>query len=314
LRYNADGLASIEKARCKKPTIRKKQRCKYLEKSELRSLPHETIRAKATHNEMRHVKIRLHQFLSRCGVFSSKKDVKAAIWNGEVSVAGSVVKDIAFQFNANTKQVHLNGNLLMLPNMHTTFVINKAEGLLCSRLNKQERALGKTSVFAALRAHVKDSVYDRLLTVGRLDEQTTGLLVITTDGHLVHEITSPDARVEKTYAVVIDKVLSPDDRRKLSIGVEIDMEVNGVKSRYTTRPAKVEETDSTTVRLTITEGKKRQVRRMFASLGYTVQRLHRTSIGGLRLDLLDLEVGDAIELDAATVRQLVFEERVDKRP
>ena len=305
---------ATKKHDAKKPTIRKKQRCKYLEKSELRSLPHETIRAKATHNEMRHVKIRLHQFLSRCGVFSSKKDVKAAIWNGEVSVAGSVVKDIAFQFNANTKQVHLNGNLLTLPNMHTTFVINKAEGLLCSRLNKQERALGKTSVFAALRAPVKDSVYDRLLTVGRLDEQTTGLLVITTDGHLVHEITSPDARVEKTYAVVIDKVLTPDDRRKLSTGVEIDMEVNGVKSRYTTRPAKVEETDSTTVRLTITEGKKRQVRRMFASLGYTVQRLHRTSIGGLRLDLLDLEVGDALELDAATVRQLVFEERVDKRP
>ena len=282
--------------------------------SESRSLPYETIRAKAIHNELRHVKIRLHQFLSRCGVFSSKKDVKAAIWNGEVSVAGSVVKDITFQFNANTKQVHLNGNLLTLPNMHTTFVINKAEGLLCSRLNKQERALGKTSVFAALRAQVDDSVYDRLLTVGRLDEQTTGLLVITTDGHLVHEITSPEACVEKTYSVVIDKVLSSEDHRKLSTGVGIDMEVNGAKSRYTTRPAKVEKTDSTTVQLTITEGKKRQVRRMFASLGYTVQRLHRTSIGGLRLDLLDLEVGDALELDAATVRQLVFEERVDKRP
>lgn len=279
-----------------------------------RSLPYETIRAKTIHDKLRHVKIRLHQFLSRCGVFSSKKDVKAAIWNGEVSVAGSVVKDIAFQFNANTKQVHLNGNLLTLPNMHTTFVINKAKGLLCSRLNKQERALGKVSVFAALRAQVEDSVYDRLLTVGRLDEQTTGLLVITTDGHLVHEITSPEARVEKTYTVVIDKALSSEDHRKLSTGVEIDMELNGAISRYITRPAEVEETDSTTVRLTITEGKKRQVRRMFASLGYTVQRLHRTSIGGLRLDLLDLEVGDALELEAATVRQLVFEERADKRP
>ena len=315
MHYNADGSASNEKNAIQNNQATTKNNisgvCK---RSVSRLLPYETIRAKTIHSKLRHVKIRLHQFLSRCGVFSSKKDVKAAIWNGEVSVAGSVVKDIAFQFNANTKQVHLNGNLLTLPDIHTTFVINKAEGLLCSRLNKQERALGKNSVFAAFRARVEDSVYDRLLTVGRLDEQSTGLLVITTDGHLVHEVTSPEARVEKTYTVVIDKALSSEDHRKLSTGVEIDMEVNGAISRYITRPAEVEETDSTTVRLTITEGKKRQVRRMFASLGYTVQRLHRTSIGGLRLDLLDLEVGDALELDAATVRQLVFEERADKRP
>ena len=256
---------------------------------------------------MRPVKVRLHQFLSRTGIFSSKRDVKDAIWAGEITVGGSVVKDISFQFNANTKTVEWNGEALRLPGLHHTFVLNKPTDVICSRLNKQERALGKRSVFSVIREMVNDSVFDRLLTVGRLDEQTTGLLLLTTDGHLVHDITSPDKHVSKTYAVELDRELQPEDMELLSKGVTIELEVDGVITSFTTSPADVSVDEDGLVFLSISEGRKRQVRRMFASLDYTVERLHRVSIGGLNLQTLGVKIGEAVEIEETFLRQLVFE-------
>ena len=253
------------------------------------------------------VKIRLHQFLSRTGVFSSKRDVKDAIWSGEITVGGSVVKDISFQFNANTKAVEWKGEALRLPGLHHTFVLNKPSGSICSRLNKQERALGKRSVFSVVRELVGDSIFDRLLTVGRLDEQTTGLLLMTTDGHLVHDIASPDTHVEKTYAVHLDRELLPDDMLLLSKGVTIELEVDGMFTAYTPSPADVSVNHDGLVHISISEGKKRQVRRMFAALDYTVEGLHRVSIGGLNLGMFGLKSGEAVEIEETLLRQLVFD-------
>ena len=253
------------------------------------------------------MKVRLHQFLSRTGLFPSKRDVKEAIWSGDITVGGSVVKDISFQFNANTKAVEWKGETLRLPGLHRTFVLDKPLDVISSRLNKQERALGKRSVFNLLRELVNDSTYDRLLTVGRLDEQTTGLLLLTTDGHLVHDITSPDKQVKKTYAVELDRDLQAEDLSHLCEGVSIDLEVDGVITAFTTSPAEISVNDQGVIFLSISEGKKRQVRRMFASLGYTVERLHRVSIGGLKLETFGLKSGEAVEIDETLLRQLVFE-------
>lgn len=260
------------------------------------------------------VKIRLHQFLSRTGQFSSKREVKDAIWSGEVTVAGSVVKDIAFQFNANTKEVCWHDEVLRLPGLHHTFVLNKPTGVICSRLNRQEQAFGKRSVFSLLQEHVNESTYDRLLTVGRLDEATTGMLILTTDGHLVHRIASPDQKVAKTYAVKTDRDAAADELQQLRGGVEIELEENGIHSTYTTRPARIEPLEDGTVMVTISEGKKRQVRRMFAAVGLEVTSLHRISIGGLHLDLLDLEEGGFVKMDERLLTQSVFEDVEDKRP
>lgn len=254
------------------------------------------------------MKVRLHQFLSRTGQFSSKREVKEAIWAGEVTVAGSMIKDIAFQFNANTKEVHWKGNLLRLPGLHRTYVLNKPRGVICSRLNRQERSLGKRSVFELLRAFVNDSTYDRMLTVGRLDEQTTGLLILTTDGHLVHRITSPDSKVEKVYAVKTDQPPSEEDLTTLRKGVQIELEENGVIHAYHTLPAQVVVEEDGTVVLTISEGKKRQVRRMFSTLGFEVLDLHRRSVGGLHLGVLNLDEGASVEMDERLLCQSIFNE------
>lgn len=254
----------------------------------------------------RPVKVRLHQYLSRTGRFSSKRDVKDAIWAGEIRVAGSVVKDIAFQFNANTKTVEWNDELLHLPGLHHTFVLNKPAGVICSRLNKQEHALGKRSVFEVMKDKLDESTYDRMLTVGRLDEATTGLLILTTDGHLVHSIASPEAKVEKTYAVTTDNPVQASDIERLRSGVQIELEVDGNVHHYETLPAHVHVEDEVVV-MTVSEGKKRQIRRMFSSLGYEVLTLHRRSVGGLHLGLLDLGEGEFVAMDERLLRQTVFE-------
>lgn len=230
------------------------------------------------------------------------------MWSGDITVAGSVVKDIAFQFNANTKPVHWRGELLHLPGLHRTYVLNKPRGVICSRLNRQERSLGKRSVFELLRAFVDDSIYDRLLTVGRLDEQTTGLLILTTDGHLVHRIASPESKVDKTYAVRTNPLATENDVAMLRQGVSIELEENGDVHRYETLPAGVEVEEDGMVVVTLSEGKKRQVRRMFASLGMEVIELHRRSIGGLELGLLDLDEGASLEMDSRLLCQSIFNE------
>ena len=100
------------------------------------------------------MKLRLHQFLSKTGHFTSKREVKEAVWSGDITVNDSVVKDIAFQFNARKKEVAYRGTPLRLPSEERTFLLNKPRGVVCSRLNSQEAALGKRSVFEVFRPHL----------------------------------------------------------------------------------------------------------------------------------------------------------------
>lgn len=251
------------------------------------------------------MKLRLHQFLSRAGVFASKRDAKEAVWAGEITVAESVVKDIAFQFNPNTKPVHYKGRQLHLPSDHRTFLLNKPVGVVCSRLNKHERSLGKVSVFELLREGLSDRDFSRLVTVGRLDEFTTGLLLLTTDGHLVHRLASPEANIEKTYLVRTEHDVDPQALKTLRQGVDIELETNGDVEVYTTEAATVDRIKSNEFILSISEGKKRQVRRMFASLGHSVVALERVSIGSLSMDMFDLNYGEYVDLTDINLTALV---------
>ena len=116
------------------------------------------------------MKIRLHQFLSRTGHFSSKSRVKKAVWDGSISVGGRIVKDISYEFNPNKREVIYNGFRLSLPRNYHYFILNKPKGVICSRINKHERSLNKRSVFSLFEERVDPKVLDSLVTVGRLDE------------------------------------------------------------------------------------------------------------------------------------------------
>ena len=251
------------------------------------------------------MKLRLHQFLSQTGVFGSKRAAKEAVWAGEVTVNGSVTKDISFQFNPRTKPVTYRGNLLHLPEEHVTLILNKPPGYLCSRLNKHERWLGKTPVFDLLPDHLSQRDKDRMVTVGRLDEATTGMLVLTTDGRVVSRITDPHHHVPKVYLVRTAEPLGEDDLAALRNGVEIELEVNGEVSTHRTQPAEAHQLAECDAQITLHEGKKRQVRRMFSSLGHKVIDLHRTAIGDLWLEDLGLREGDCLDLSGMNVLALM---------
>ena len=251
------------------------------------------------------MKLRLHQFLSKTGVFPSKRDVKEAIWAGEITVNGSVVKDISFQFNPRTKPVEFAGQRLELPEEHVTLVLNKPPGYLCSRINKHERKLGKTPVFDLLPDHLSAREKDRMLTVGRLDEATTGMLVLTTDGQLVQRITDPKRHVPKVYLVRTAKRVSDEGLSALRSGVDIELEVNGSTSVHRTQPAEVHRLDGADLQLTIHEGKKRQVRRMLSALGHQVTDLHRAAIGELWMEDLGLREGDCLDMSGMNLLALI---------
>ena len=153
---------------------------------------------------------------------------------------------------------------------------------------------------------VDPSTYDRLLTVGRLDEATTGLLLVTTDGTLVHDITSPEREIRKTYEVVTRDEVSSKQLKSLQQGVEIHVEDSGVVTSYTSRPAVARRVESDLLQLTISEGKKRQVRRMLEAVGNEVIHLHRLGIESLILSDFDLDDGEFRPIKKQEISDLVF--------
>ncbi len=237
------------------------------------------------------MKIRLHQFLSRTGHFSSKSNVKNAIWDGSISVGGRIVKDISYEFNPDKREVIYNGTRLALPSNYRYFILNKPKGVICSRINRHERSLNKKSVFSLFENLVDSKVLDSLVTVGRLDEDTTGLLILTNDGSLVNDLANPSKNIGKTYSVKVSERITSELIDSIRKGVSIDITRDGVVEEYTTMPARVTKHSDYSIEVTIFEGKKRQIRKMIQVLGNRVLQLHRTSIGSLDLEAYSLDPG-----------------------
>ncbi|NLY26112.1 MAG: pseudouridine synthase [Alcaligenaceae bacterium] len=156
-------------------------------------------------------------------------------------------------------------------------MLNKPPGFECTLRNSQH-----PQVMSLLDIEKKD----RLHTVGRLDVETTGLLLITDDGQWTHKIISPKHRCDKVYLATLDSTLPDTAEARFDAGILLEGE------EKPTLPARLERVSPLQARLTIQEGKYHQVRRMFAALGCHVTALHREQIGPLRLDA-DLEPGES---------------------
>ena len=165
-------------------------------------------------------------------------------------------------------KVYLDEKLLTLPKGFTYIVYNKPVGLIVSRVHQGEA----------------DTIYDhlppefeRLRSVGRLDRDSSGLLVLTDDGDYAHRQTHPKFEKSKRYEVILNKPLSESDHKLLESGVALE---DG------TSRLGLPEVNGKNVVVTISEGRNRQIRRSFEALGYTVVGLHRTEFGDLKLDTL----------------------------
>ncbi|GAB3061513.1 pseudouridine synthase [Salinicoccus sesuvii] len=208
--------------------------------------------------------MRLDKYLSNAGV-GSRSAVKAMIKNKRVQVDGVVVKDPKTTTNHDS-EVILDG-LRVILEQYIYLMLNKPEGVISSTEKNKE-----STVIDLIDHHQKDELFP----VGRLDKDTTGLLLITNDGKFAHELMSPKHKVGKTYVAELREEVSQSDIEKLKHGIPL--------KDFTTAPAEATRISAKTVRLTITEGKFHQVKRMFRYLENEVIGLHRTHIGNLVLD------------------------------
>ncbi|HXR49515.1 MAG TPA: pseudouridine synthase [Verrucomicrobiae bacterium] len=186
--------------------------------------------------------------------------------NGQVAELGDDVNGEAI--------VRLDDKPLRLPEQPLTIMLHKPVGFVCSR-NGQ----GSSTIYDLLPPQ-----YRELKPVGRLDKDSSGLLVLTNDGQLAHELTHPRYTKEKIYEIALDKPLVLKDKTHVEQGVQLE---DGI-SALALAPR---DTPSQQWHITMTEGRNRQIRRTFAALGYTVTRLHRTKFGPY--DLGNLPPGES---------------------
>ncbi|MGR5127810.1 16S rRNA pseudouridine(516) synthase RsuA [Photobacterium swingsii] len=217
--------------------------------------------------------MRLDKFLgTTLGI--TRREAGKLLRDKMIEVNGSVVKSASMQITDDC-DVEFNGRSLALTGPQY-YMLNKPEGFVCSHVDDHN-----PTVFVLL-----DIVSpEKLHVAGRLDGDTTGLVLLTDDGQWSHRITSPRRVCEKTYYVEVADPLDESAIELFANGVELRGE------KDLTRPAKLEIVGEREAFITITEGKYHQVKRMFAAIGNKVEALHRDRIGAVELDE-DLEPGE----------------------
>ena len=231
---------------------------------------------------------RVQKFLARAGV-ASRRRAEELIREGRVRVNGEVVSSLSLKVDPDSDTVTFDGARVTAPDSLHYVLLNKPAGVVTTLDDPQ----GRPSV-----AQYVSADGPRLFPVGRLDQNTTGLLVLTNDGELAHALMHPRYHVPKTYQAVVAGVPDQDDLRRLRIGIDLD---DG-----RTAPADVRclegEDDSCTLLLTLHEGRKRQVRRMLSAVGHPVLSLARVGYGPLTLE--GLVEGETRELTEPEIEAL----------
>lgn len=207
--------------------------------------------------------MRLNKFIAQASGLS-RRAADAAIAAGEVRINGEPAQ--LGQAVAESDQVTLRGRLLTTPVSSQTIMLNKPAGYVCSRDGQ-----GRQTIYDLLSEE-----YHHLKPVGRLDKDSSGLLLMTDDGQLAYELTHPKFQKEKVYQVSLGRDLTEDARQKIVKGVMLD---DGLSKLQLTGQGR-----DWTVKMS--EGRNRQIRRTFAAIGYTVSKLHRTRFGNYRLNQL----------------------------
>jgi 23S rRNA pseudouridine2605 synthase len=226
--------------------------------------------------------VRLAKFLAHSGV-ASRRAAERLIAEGRVTVKGQVVRDPARDVEAGSG-VEVDGRRVG-PEPREVHMLNKPAGVMSTARDTHGRAT------------VVDLVPSerRLYPVGRLDADTTGLILLTNDGELAELLMHPSHEVDRTYRARVEPAPAPEGAlRRLREGVELE---DG-----RTAPAAVSQDEPGLLEITIHEGRKRQVRRMCEAVGHRVTSLERVALGPLRLG--ELSSGESRPLEPAEVEQL----------
>ncbi|MCL5772698.1 MAG: rRNA pseudouridine synthase [Actinobacteria bacterium] len=243
-------------------------------------------------------KIRISRFLAQCGINSRRKCENLVI-NGKVKVNGEIIKELYYKVDPEKDIIEYNGNVLKIEEK-IVLALNKPPGYLCTVKDNFNR---KT----VLNLIKNISFKNRLYPVGRLDYNSRGLLLMTNDGDFAYRILHPKFNIPKTYEIVLNKNLAIKDKDKLIKGVEIDGINVGIKEIILVNDnnniINCSEGNRNLI-LTIHEGRKRIIRRLFKELGYKVMDLKRLKIGNF--DVNEIKEGSYKILNNNDIKKILM--------
>ena len=218
--------------------------------------------------------IRLDKYLGELGI-ATRKELRQIIRAGRVRINGTCAESPEQKLDPEADTVELDGNVLNYRRFRY-FAMDKPTGVLTAATDKKQK-----TVLDLLPPELRSL---GLFPVGRLDKDTSGLLLLTNDGEFAHQVISPKKEIEKVYAAVTDGTPNAADVKAFAGGITL-------RDGLHCLPAKLDLTGGNSCRVTVREGKYHQVRRMLAAVGKPVLELRRLSIGALALEEMDLADG-----------------------
>lgn len=212
--------------------------------------------------------MRLNKFLSNSGIASRRK-CDEIILEGKVSVNGKLVTELGMTINEKKDKVAVEGKPVKLPSSFVYIKLNKPKGYACTANDEK----GRKTIYDLIKCD------ERLFSIGRLDYDTEGLIILTNDGDFANQVAHPKYNIEKEYRVTVEGEIKESELAVMRKGVVIDGE--------RMPSARVEwlsfENGFTKLSVVIDEGQNRQVRRMFEAIGKSIKLLKRVRIGGVKL-------------------------------
>jgi len=230
---------------------------------------------------------RLQKYLSECGIASRRKS-EELILKGKVSVNGLIVRELGTKIT-DKDEVMVDGKVVSREDKEY-YLLYKPEKIICSVHDEKNRP----TVINLIDTKAQ------IFPVGRLDYDTSGLLLLTNDGELTNKLTHPSNSIEKVYSAKVDGIVTREEARKLENGVLID----GVKTKKArVKIRKIDKKNNKSyVEIIITEGRNHQVKNMFETVNHKVLKLKRVAYSFLTLD--DLRIGEYRKLTVKEVKQL----------
>ncbi len=212
--------------------------------------------------------MRLNKFLSNSGVASRRK-CDQLIADGKVEVNGKTVNEMGHKINEKKDKVTIEGRVIKLPSSFVYIKLNKPKGYACTASDEK----GRKTIYELIDCE------ERLFSIGRLDYETEGLIILTNDGNFANQVAHPRYSTEKEYRVTAEGEIKESELAVMRKGVVVDGE--------RMPSAKIEwlsfENGFTKLSVVIDEGQNRQIRRMFDAIGHQIKLLKRVRIGGVKL-------------------------------
>jgi 23S rRNA pseudouridine2605 synthase len=238
---------------------------------------------------------RLQKIVAAAGITSRRK-AEELITSGRVQVNGQKVTELGSKADPDRDHIRVDGKLLKKPEKFRYFMLNKPKGVVTTVSDPEGRP-------TVMKFFSRTSA--RVFPVGRLDYQSEGLLLMTNDGELANVLTSAASKVEKTYLVKVSGKPTEGELEQLRRGVMIERGRRGEREgRVMTQPASislVRDTDNPWYEVILTEGKNREIRKMFEEVGHFVEKVRRVGFGPL---ILDVKPGEMRELDESEITKL----------